>query len=878
MSKLLIIDANSIMNRAYYANPNFMTSKGQHTGAVFGFLNMYLKIKEEIQPDYVAAAFDRKAPTFRHKEYEEYKAGRKKMPEELAVQFPLIKEILPHFAVDILEIDGFEADDLIGTLSLQAEADGDEVYILSGDKDTLQLASGKTRVIITKKGVSVTAVYDHDAFVEEYGITPTQFIDIKGLMGDASDNIKGVPGIGEKTAFKLIKEYGSVENVLEHAEEIPQKRVRENLLEYREDAIFSKRLATIIRDVQVDIDLHALRSQEAYDVQAIRRIFSELEFKSLLGKIKADPEEGAGKDQTDPTADFTVVTVSQAKDLEGALEQLQSSLEKEAPLAMDFTVNPDPKLSNRDMVTLVLATAQRGVVLNMATLYEEGAALGALEALLTDGARKKVSFNVKDAYTVLRKHGIELQGVVFDANLAAYLLNPVEGKLTLKELVEKHLPMVPEVQGEKAAPFYASKLLALHPVLGEAIQAASLEELLYEVEMPLTYVLSRMETEGFTVDLAVLSAMEERFGKEIEGLEASIHDLAGESFNINSPKQLGAILFEKLDLPVQKKTKTGYSTNVEVLEALREKHPIIEKIMAYRTASKIYSTYLIGLKNAVDEDGRIHSTFNQTLTTTGRISSTEPNLQNIPIRHEMGREIRKAFIPHDEGSKLVAADYSQIELRVLAHIAGDENMIEAFNENIDIHQKTAAEVFNVPLEEVTYTQRSNAKAVNFGIVYGISDFALSGDLGISRKQAKEYIDIYFQRYPKVKDYLDQAVADAKEKGYVTTLLHRRRYIPEINERNKMVQAAGVRLAMNTPIQGSAADIIKMAMVRVFHALEDQGLASTLILQVHDELILNVPEAELDQVRALVVEEMERVIQLKVALVADESTGANWYEA
>ena len=876
MSRLLIIDSNSLMNRAFYANPDFITSRGQHTGAVYGFINMLMKIKGDLNPDYMVAAFDRKAPTFRHLEYEEYKAGRKRMPEELAEQFPIIKEVLEHMAVDILEIDGFEADDIIGTLSLKAENEGDEVYVLSGDRDTLQLASDKTKVIITKKGVSVVETYDKEKFIEEFGITPTQFIDVKGLMGDASDNIKGVPGIGEKTAYKLIKEYGSVEGVLSNVENITMKKVRENLIDFSADAVFSKKLATIIRDVDIEMDMDHLRSSAAYNENELRRLFSELEFKSLLAKLESTMPE-VQEEAAVEVENYLVV--EKPEELKEALKAFKENLNaEEAMCSLYFKILHDPKLSKREMEWLILSTENHSVLIRMDQVFRDEPALKELSSILEDEKIRKISYDIKDGYTIFRKNKIDIKNVVFDVNLAAYLIDPADGKLSLRDLTLKTLSQAKVPEGSQGEVYLARKLFDLYEEFALEIENTGLHELFYEVEFPLTYILSDMEIEGFHVNEELLDEYTVKFKKDIEDLEKEIYELAGETFNINSPKQLGTVLFEKLALPIIKKTKTGYSTNVDVLEALKDKHPVVDKVMQYRTVTKIYSTYIVGLKAAIDEDGRIHSTFNQTLATTGRLSSTEPNLQNIPIKHEMGREIRKAFIPHDEDSVLLSCDYSQIELRVLADIAGDENMIAAYRDHIDIHTKTASEVFNVPLDEVTKAMRSNAKAVNFGIVYGISDYSLAGDLGITKKEAKEYMDIYFARYPKVKEYLDNIVYEAKEKGYVRTIMNRRRYIPEIREKNKMVQAAGIRLAMNSPIQGSAADIIKIAMVKVYKALKKNNLKSSLILQVHDELILNTKKEELEEVRTLVKREMENAVALKVKLEAEESIGNTWFEA
>ncbi len=875
MKRLLIIDGNSIMNRAFYANPDFITSKGQHTGAIYGFINMMLKIKEDLSPDYMVCTFDRKAPTFRHLEYDAYKAGRKRMPDELAEQFAPMKEILQHMAVDIMEIDGFEADDLIGTLSLKAEEAGDEVYILSGDKDTLQLASDKTKVVITKKGVSLVDIYDEKKFMEDFGITPTQFIDVKGLMGDASDNIKGVKGIGEKTAFKLIKEYGSIENTLAHVEEITMKKVRENLITYAEDAIFSKRLATIIRDVPVEMNFNELRSSENYDENQLRRLFSELEFRSLLEKLPSKGKVEVEEEQI-PEEEIFYTEVKTKEELKDALTLLSKN--KGSLISLYFDIRHAPKLSEREMLWLVISSEEDSVYLHTDVLFQNEAALDLLKTFLEDDSFEKISFDLKDAYTLFKKMKIKMNNVIFDVNLAAYLLEPTDGKLSLGDLTLKTLSSAKIPEDTPGKIYLGRKLFDLYEKFKKDLEDTDLHKLYYDVEFPLTEILSDMEIEGFNVNQALLEEMTVRFKEDIEALEKEIKEMAGEEFNLNSPKQLGVILFEKLGLPVIKKTKTGYSTNVDVLEALMEKHPIIEKIMHFRTIAKIYSTYIVGLRAAVDVDGRIHSTFNQTLATTGRLSSTEPNLQNIPIKHEMGREIRKAFIPHDGDSVLVSCDYSQIELRVLAHIAGDENMIKAYNDKIDIHTKTASEVFGTPLDEVTYLERSRAKAVNFGIVYGISDFSLANDLGVTRNEAKEYIEIYFHRYPKVKAYLDGIVDEAKKMGFVKTIMNRRRYIPEINQKNKIVQAAGIRLAMNSPIQGSAADIMKMAMVKVDRALREHNLASTLILQVHDELIINTKKEELDLVKELIKKEMENAVELKVKLLSEVSVGDTWFDA
>lgn len=871
MSRLLIIDSNSIMNRAYYANPKFVTSKGQDTGAIFGFLNMFYRIKEDLAPDYIVAAFDMPGKTFRHDKYEEYKAGRKKMPDELESQFPIMKDILENYAVDILELEGYEADDIIGTLSKKAEENGDEVFVVSGDRDMFQLASKNTKVVFTKKGVSEVDIYDEDSFMDAYGVTPKEYIDVKALMGDASDNIKGVPGIGKVTAFKLIKEYKSIENAIANAENITAKRARENLIEYQDDAKQSKELVTIHRDVDLEMDLKKLKSQKNYDESKIRKIFTNLEFNSFLERLES----------TDPVEelDISFLTVDSPESLDKNLKKLkEDSLSNNEIISLNYNVVHSPKLSDRKMDFISLSSENINIYIETENIFTDGNSKNILNDFFQEEKLKFITFNIKDGYTILRREGIEIKNVLFDANLAAYLLNPVDGKLNLKDLESKFIGGFTAPEGKEGEVILTKNLYPLYEILKKKINDEGLNELLYEVEMPLTYILSDMEIEGFNVDEEILEEKLYKFEKDIARLQEEIYDLAGEEFNVNSPKQLGVILFEKLELPVIKRTKTGYSTNAAVLDALEGKHPIIEKVKYYRTISKIYSTYIVGLRSAVDVDGKIHSTFNQTLAATGRLTSTEPNLQNIPIRHEMGREIRKAFIPNNKDSLILSSDYSQIELRVLAHIAGDENMIEAFNNKIDIHTKTASEVFGVDIDKVSKLERNNAKAVNFGIVYGISGFSLSKDLKISPKEASSYIDRYFERYPSVNTYLNNIKKEAKEKGYVTTIMNRKRYIPELRDRNKMVQAAGERLAMNSPIQGSAADIIKLAMVKVYNALKENNLKSTLILQVHDELILNVYKDELETIKKLVIDEMVNVLDLKVTLVAEESVGENWYEA
>jgi len=866
MKKLLILDSNSLMNRAFYALPPMNNSDGINTNAIYGFMNMLFKMKDEINPDSIIATFDLKAPTFRHKEYSEYKAGRNKMPPELAEQFPIIKELLKFMGIKIFEIEGFEADDLIGTVSKFAENNETEVFVVTGDKDALQLASDTTKIVITKKGVSETAVYDRKTFIDEFEVTPTQFIDVKGLMGDKSDNIPGVPGVGEKTAFKLIKEYGCIEEVLKNIDNIPGKKLKENLENNVEQAIFSKKLATIMREVPIEITLDDINCSEKENVLEIKKMLIRLEMKSILAKFKDETFSEESKVEVN-----TIDTIEDMKEL---------FLKKKDRIYIDYILTDASTYSKLELEYLILGEENTGVIINFKDISSKNReeSLKVLKVLMEDENIKKVIHNGKNFITFLNKYKIEIKGFDFDTEIAAYLIDSSKSKYEILELVNHYVGENPSEEGNNLKVILSSYLPAIYKRLKEKLHEENMDKLYYEVEHPLIYVLSSMESIGFNINEGMLDELKIKFKKEIEETQEVIFKLAEEEFNISSPKQLGKILFEKLDLPAMKKTKTGYSTNQEVLEKLMDKHEIIPKIMYYRQVTKINSTYIEGLKNVIDEDGRIHSNFNQTVTTTGRLSSTEPNLQNIPIRHELGREIRKVFIPMEENDILVSCDYSQIELRVLAHIADDENMIDAFKQHSDIHTKTASEVFKVPLDEVTSLMRSRAKAVNFGIVYGIGAFSLAKDLKITKKEAEEYMAIYFERYPKIKKYLENIVYDAQDTGYVLTILNRKRFIPEIKSSNKIVKALGDRLAMNAPIQGSAADIIKLAMVNVYNKLNEKKLKSELILQVHDELILNVKKEELEEVKKLVICEMENAIKLKVTLDVDINTGNTWYEA
>ncbi|MBP1744912.1 MAG: polymerase [Firmicutes bacterium] len=873
--KLLVLDGNSLMNRAFYALPPLTNSEGLNTNAVYGFVTMLFKMREEIKPDYIVSTFDKKAPTFRHDKFKDYKAGRKKMPPELEEQFPVLKELLKLLAIDIYEIEGFEADDLIGTLAVTAEEKDIDVYIVTGDKDALQLATDRTKVIITKKGITEKEVYDRNRMIEEFGVTPDQFIDVKGLMGDTSDNIPGVPGVGEKTAFKLIKEYGSVEDVLRNIDSISGKKLKENLHEYSEQAVFSKKLATIMKEVPIDIDMESIKSKEAYDYDGVRGLFMKLQFKSLLDKI---PERRNPEAKPVVLEELEYEVIGSVAELESLAGEILSSREEYVYLLFDEI---DYHVFSKSSVGKIFINFKdKNYSLRPGHLFDEDRprAIELINGIMKDKDIRKISYDVKAPHAIMHKAGVDFCGVIFDIKIAAYLIESSVGDYELDSIIHEYLGLDLQESGDELRTRQVSLFGQLHENMSGRISELGMDELLYKVEQPLTDVLASMETEGFRVDGSKLNELGEKFKGELDNVQKEIFEMSGEEFNVNSPKQLGKILFEKLDLPVIKRTKTGYSTNAEVLEELCDKHPIIDKITYFRQLSKLFSTYVEGLKTVIDVDGRIHSSFNQTVTTTGRLSSTEPNLQNIPIKYELGREIRKVFIPENDDCVILSADYSQIELRVLAHISDDEKMIDAFSNNLDIHTKTASEVFKVPVDEVTPRMRSNAKAVNFGIVYGIGDYSLSRDLKISRKEAKTYINTYFERYPGVKKYLDDIVEFAKANHFVTTILNRRRSLPEIKSSNKVVQAFGERLAMNTPIQGSAADIIKLAMVDVYSEIEKRKLRSRLILQVHDELILNVYKDELEEVEDIVRSRMEHVVEFKVPLEVDINVGKSWYEA
>ncbi|OXX84821.1 DNA polymerase I [Paraclostridium benzoelyticum] len=868
---LIIIDGNSIVNRAFYALPDLTNKKGLHTNAIFGFTNMLFKLIDTYKPTHVSVAFDKKAPTFRHLEYKEYKAGRKKMPDELRQQMEPLKNLLDAFNINRLEIEGYEADDIIGTVSLKAEQEGYKVYIVTGDKDAIQLASKTTTTLITKKGVGEVEEYDLNEVKKRYEMTPTQFIDLKGLMGDKSDNIPGVPGIGEVTGIKLIKEFGSIENIIENIDSVkgsPRKKIEEN----KELATMSKKLATIIRDVPIDFDLEKLEFGN-YDKSKLIEVFNELDFNSLISRLDSNAEESK-------------VIVNKLEDVKAFINKSRNS--KKLILK---TISKSGNILEKNIMKIYLSVDGEEL------LYAEESQIDELKELLADEDLRIYGYNLKEDYIALRAYGISLSNIYFDIAIAEYLIDSSSSNYTYDLIAMNYfgqkIKSSEELLGKgvKAKKYEDLEKEELDNTIGSIIQlvekvSPKMEEklvnmdmdgLFYHVEMPLVEVLGYMEFEGVMVDKDKLIELGEEFKISIDKLEKDIYNLAGEEFNINSPKQLGVILFEKLELPVIKKTKTGYSTNAEVLEQLSDKHEIIDKITEYRQIVKLKSTYVEGLINIINPiSNRIHSSFNQTITTTGRISSTEPNLQNIPVRLELGRNIRKVFIA-DNGFKLVDADYSQIELRVLAHMSQDEHMIDAFNHNVDIHTKTASQVFGIDINNVTSEQRSAAKAVNFGIVYGISDFGLAKNLHIPVKEAKNYIDSYLNTYEDIKSYMDNTIEEAKEDGYVKTILNRRRYIPEIKSSNIILKNLGKRLAMNAPIQGSAADIIKIAMVNVYKKLEEKGLKSKLVLQVHDELIIECVEAELEEVSKIVKDEMEHAVSMDVNLDVDLNTGDSWYE-
>lgn len=867
--KILLLDGNSLINRAFYAMPLLTNKNGEYTNGVYGFLNIFFKLFDEEKPDYCVVCFDVHQPTFRHLEYKEYKGTRKGMPEELVPQMETLKRVLHSMNITTLEMGGFEADDLLGTLAKNAESKGISPVIVNGDRDLLQLASDKIKIRIpkTKGGSTIIEDYNDKDVIEAYGVTPTEFIDVKALMGDTSDNIPGVPSIGEKTAIKIIQQYKSVENAIENAENIKPKRASENLIEFKELALKSKWLVTIKTDV--DIKLKDFDTARVYDMfnRDSYALFKEYEFKSMLKyfevkeKAKADTEYICTNNINNYIKDYDHTPVAY---------KLITENDKICALS----------LSGEDNKALIIKEPEAEMLRGF-----------------FEGNVKKISHNTKADIVFMSKYNIEIKNVVFDTMLGGYILNSDKENYEYNEMAEdflneNHLSSE-EILGKgksrkSVLDLDESEFIAYcggwadisrraYFVMKEQIEENDQHYLYYEIELPLTFVLADMEIQGMEIDTKSLEDYRDKLDIKLKELTSDIYWLAGEEFNINSPKQLSYILFEKLGLKGGKKTKTGWSTSADILEKLKDKDEIVGKVLEYRTYSKLKSTYADGLLALVRDNGRIYSTFNQTITTTGRISSTEPNLQNIPIRLELGRELRKVFVAK-EGCIYLDADYSQIELRVMASMAGDRSLIDAFKEGQDIHRSTASLVFNTPLEEITDLQRRNAKAVNFGIIYGMGAFSLSQDLKITKKEADLYIKSYFEKYPDVKKFIDKCVEDAHNLGYARTIFNRRRYIKEINSSNYMQRSFGERVAMNMPVQGTAADIIKIAMVRVYNRLKAEGLKSKLILQVHDELLIETYENEKEKVAALLQEEMEGAVNLAVPMAADVHSGKSWFEA
>ena len=878
MEKIVLIDGHSILNRAFYGLPMLSNSKGIPTNAIYGFLNIMFKILEEEKPEYLTVAFDVHAPTFRHEMYAEYKGTRKPMPEELRTQVPLMKEMLQAMGIKVVEQAGYEADDLLGTIAKTAEEKGMEAVIVSGDRDLLQLASKHIKIRIPKTKKTGTEIEDYtDKEVKEtYGVTPTEFIDVKALMGDTSDNVPGVPGIGEKTATAIIATFGSIENAYEHVDEVKPNRAKENLKEFYEQAQFSKELVTICTKAEISYDIEQAELSELYTEKAYI-LCKEYEFKNFYGRF-----EGTKKEQ--PEESLNIQIVDDFSEAEEIFEKVA-----EGKFSFQYVI------FKGQVVALVLSIDGKTVYyMEQQGFLTEGYFASKLSESIKK-AETAVTFQLKSQLSYIENFN-DVKEKMKDVTIAAYLLNPLKSEYTYDEIskdyLEKLLPSAEDLfgkmklekaigAGEETVVSYFANMTACaysaYEKLMETLKAEEMYDLYENVEMPLVYTLYEMEQEGIKAEAEELKKYGEDLKGKIEEIEQEIYKEAGEEFNINSPKQLGEVLFEHMKLPNGKKTKTGYSTAADVLEKLAPDYPVVSKILEYRQLTKLNSTYAEGLVSCIGEDGRIHSKFNQTITATGRISSTEPNLQNIPIRMELGRLIRKVFVPKED-YVLIDADYSQIELRVLAHMSGDERLIGAYKMDEDIHRITASEVFHIPLEEVTPLQRRNAKAVNFGIVYGISSFGLSEDLSISRQEAKEYIEKYFETYPGVKKFLDDLVAKAKKNGYVTTMFGRKRPIPELKSSNFMQRSFGERVAMNSPIQGTAADIIKIAMIQVDKRLKEESLQSRLILQVHDELLVETHKSEMEQVKQILEEEMHKAASLSVPLDIDMNCGENWYEA
>ena len=899
MEKLVLIDGNSILNRAFYGimgNKMLTTKEGTPTNAVYGFLAIMFKILEDIKPEYLVVAFDIKGPTKRHEMYGGYKANRKGMPDELACQMPIIKDILKAMNIDIVEKQGYEGDDILGTLSVFGEKQGLDVTILSGDRDTFQLATDKVTIRIPRTKMGKTEVEDFNrAKVEEiYNLEPKQLIEVKGLQGDTSDNIPGVPGIGEKTALKLIQEYKNIDNLYKLLEEGQAEDVkgktRERILENKDLALLSKELGTINVNAPIDENLEDFKVEE-WDKKEVLRLFKELNFNRYIERFNLVSEENFELEEVTEKYEIEEINISKAKEMILKYKELFYHFSTREVNKPEYIIKKE-----FDRFSFYINEENKAYFVKIAKEdYKE------LKDIFENVEIKKYGYKTSEDYILLKQIGILPQAINYDAEIAVYDLDPSNMKYKMQDVayqyldfnIDEYLNALGIKKQEQINLFeenadndeYEKHLNTLYCYLIRKLyeettkKLGDLEEteLFKKIEMPLVEVLSEMQYEGIQIDKEELEGFGVKLKQNIEEITQEIYNLSGTEFNINSPKQLGEVLFEKLELPVIKKTKTGYSTDVDVLEKLKKEHPVIENILEYRSLTKLNSTYVEGLKPYINPvTGRIHSYFHQTITATGRISSTEPNLQNIPTRIELGKQLRKAFKPRD-GYLFIDADYSQIELRVLAHISNDEHMIEAFNNNEDIHKQAAASVFKVPIEEVTKEQRTHAKAVNFGIVYGISDFGLGEQIGVSRKKAKEYIDQYLEKYSGIKQFKSDIVEETKEKGYVETLFKRRRYIPELKSKNFNIRQFGARAAMNTPIQGTAADIMKIAMIDVYSKLKEKNLQSKLILQIHDELLIEAKEEEKEEVKELLKTSMENAIKLKVPLRADVSEAYNWYD-
>lgn len=886
MKRIAIIDGNSLINRAYYAMRNPMITKdGIYTHGIFGFINILNKLREDYSPDYMLVAFDMKAPTFRHKDYGDYKAGRKKMPPELAMEIPLLKDVLDAMKIKRFEIEGYEADDIIGTVAKVAETEGVESIIFTGDRDQLQLATDVTKIVYTKRGVSDFIIYNRDTFIEEYGFEPLKLIDFKGLSGDTSDNIPGVPGVGPKSATKLIQQFGTVEEIIENIESIKPAGLKKKIEDNAMQAMMSKKLATIFTEVPLDFAISDCAVKEP-DYDSLIEIYTKLEFNRFLSRLKVENKD-----------------INSSPDPETYKEIDKSNIA--------FKIIDKPEMPAETGESIVIKVFGDGN--HVGAPYIDGIAVlsgNEYYYIRLDSSEMREAFtmwfngidskltghDLIDDYYMLMSLGGSAFSTDHDTAVAQYVLDSGRSSYPVSALSNEYLHSsvrdfdefmsddaqldIFEDPSKKKADYGLEYCLAVRSIAGKQkikIEDENLADVLEKVELPLIQVMASMEHEGFRADREYLNEFGKSLSDEINRLADSIYNMAGEKFNINSPVQLGTILFEKLELPHGKKTKRGYSTSAEVLEKLTDKHEIVPAVLEYRTLAKLKSTYVDGMIPLIGNDGKIHAHFRQTVTATGRISCTEPNLQNIPIRQELGRKLRQAFVPESDECTLIGADYSQIELRVLAHMSGDKSLIDSFNNGEDIHRATASRVLGIPEDEITIEERSRAKAVNFGVIYGMSSFGLSTELKISRKEAESYIEAYFSKHSAVREFMDDSVSFCRDNGYVTTLMGRKRYIKEINAPQYMVKQVGERLAMNTPVQGSAADIIKLAMIDVFHELADKGLKSKLILQIHDELIINTYPDEHDAVIDIIKDKMEHAYNMAVELKADVNEGNNWYE-